>query len=42
MKKLYEEMQMEIVVLSMSDVITASPNQMDDVTDDIFSPHPKN
>ena len=42
MKKLYSEMQMEIIVLSVADVITSSPNIFDDVTDDIFSPYPKN
>ena len=41
MKKLYSEMQMEIIVLSTEDVITSSPNVFDDVTDDIFSPNPK-
>lgn len=41
MKKLYSEMQMEIIVLSVADVITSSPNIFDDVTDDIFSPNPK-
>ena len=42
MKKLYNEMQIEVIVLSTEDVITSSPNIFDDVTDDIFSPHPKN
>ena len=41
MKELYSEMQMEIIVLSTEDVITSSPNIFDDVTDDIFSPNPK-
>ena len=42
MKKLYNVMQIEVIVLSTEDVITSSPNTFDDVTDDIFSPHPKN
>ena len=42
MKKMYEEMQIEIIALSVADVIATSPNGFDDVTDDIFSPHPKN
>ena len=42
MKKLYNEMQIEVIVLSTEDVVTSSPNFFDDVTDDIFSPHTKN
>lgn len=38
MKKIYEEMKIELLVLS-ADIVTLSDNQKDDVADDIFSPN---
>lgn len=38
MKKIYEEIKMELLVLSL-DIVTLSDNQKDDVADDIFAPN---
>ena len=38
MKKIYEEMKIELLVLS-ADIVTLSDNAKDDVVDDIFSPN---
>ena len=37
--KFYEEMKIEIVILSMADIVTISENAKDDVGEDIFSPY---
>lgn len=37
MKKIYEDVNMELLVLSL-DIVTLSDNQKDDVADDIFAP----
>ncbi len=37
MKKIYEEMKIELLVLS-ADIVTLSDNEKDDVGDDIFTP----
>lgn len=37
MKKIYEEMKIELLVFSM-DIVTLSDNAKDDVADDIFTP----
>ena len=38
MKKIYEDVKMELLVLSL-DIVTLSDNQKDDVVDDIFAPN---
>jgi hypothetical protein len=38
MKKIYEDVKMELLVLSL-DIVTLSDNQKDDVADDIFAPN---
>lgn len=38
MKKIYEEMKLELLVFSAADIVTLSENQKDDVADDIFDP----
>lgn len=37
MKKIYEDVKMELLVLSL-DIVTLSDNAKDDVADDIFAP----
>ena len=37
MKKIYEDVKIDCVVLTSMDVITFSENQKDDVADDIFT-----
>lgn len=39
MKKIYEEIKFELIVLSTLDILTASENAKDDVADDIFAPN---
>ena len=36
MKKIYEEIKLELLLLSGKDIVTLSENQKDDVVDDIF------
>lgn len=38
MKKIYEEMKIELIMLLKADIVTLSDNQKDDVSDDIFTP----
>jgi hypothetical protein len=38
MKKIYEEMKIELIMLLTADIVTLSDNQKDDVGDDIFTP----
>jgi hypothetical protein len=38
MKKIYEEMKIELIMLLTADIVTLSDNQKDDVEDDIFTP----
>ncbi len=38
MKKIYEEMKIELIVLLTADIVTLSDNQKDDVGEDIFTP----
>ena len=37
MKKIYEEMKIELLMFS-ADIVTLSDNEKDDVGDDIFTP----
>lgn len=39
MKKVYEVLTMEILLLSATDIVTFSDNYKDDVGDDIFTPN---
>ena len=39
MKKIYEEIKFELIVLSTLDILTLSENAKDDVADDIFAPN---
>lgn len=39
MKKIYEEVKMDSVLLANTDIVTLSENQKDDVADDIFAPN---
>lgn len=39
MKKIYEEVKLELVALSAMDVLTLSINEKDDAADDIFAPN---
>lgn len=36
MKKIYENVQIELLIIAEADIITLSPNQKDDTTEDIF------
>lgn len=36
MKKIYEEVKLELIALSAMDILTLSDNAKDDVADDIF------
>ena len=38
MKKIYEEMKIELIMLLTADIVTLSDNAKDDVGDDIFTP----
>ena len=38
MKKIYEEMKIELIVLLTADIVTLSDNQKDNVGEDIFTP----
>jgi hypothetical protein len=38
MKKIYEEMKIELLVLLTADIVTLSDNEKDDTGDDIFTP----
>ena len=38
MKKIYEEIKIELFILSL-DIVTLSDNEKDDVADDIFAPN---
>lgn len=39
MKKIYENITIEIILMSTADIVTLSINQKDDVADDIFAPN---
>ena len=39
MKKIYEDVKIDCVVLTSMDVVTLSENQKDNVEDDIFAPN---
>ena len=36
MKKEYQEIKIELLIVSAEDIVTLSPNQKDDLGDDIF------
>lgn len=38
MKKTYQEIEMQVVVLTATDIVTFSPNEFDDTKEDIFVP----
>ena len=37
MKKIYENIEIAIILMSTADIVTLSINQKDDVADDIFA-----
>ena len=39
MKKIYENIKLEIILMEKEDIVTLSINQKDDVADDIFVPN---
>lgn len=39
MKKIYENIQIEIILMLTADIVTLSTNAKDDVADDIFAPN---
>ena len=39
MKKIYENIQIEIILMPTADIVTLSINAKDDVADDIFVPN---
>ena len=39
MKKIYENIEIAIILMPMADIVTFSTNQKDDVADDIFVPN---
>ena len=39
MKKIYENIEIAIILMSTADIVTLSINQKDDVADDIFGPN---
>lgn len=39
MKKIYEDVKIDSIILTSMDVLTLSENQKDDVADDIFAPN---
>ena len=39
MKKIYENITIEIILMPTADIVTLSINQKDDVADDIFAPN---
>lgn len=39
MKKIYETIELEIILMGKEDIVTLSLNQKDDVADDIFAPN---
>ena len=39
MKKIYENIEIAIILMSATDIVTLSINQKDDVADDIFAPN---
>lgn len=39
MKKVYSEIQLDVWMISAKDVLTTSPNELDDVKNDIFAPN---
>ena len=41
MKKIYEDVKIDSIILTSMDVLTLSENQKDDVADDIFAPNNK-
>ena len=41
MKKVYDQLEIEIRLLLQEDILTASPNGFDDTDDDIFVPSNK-
>ena len=39
MKKIYENIKLEIILMEKEDIVTLSINEKDDVADDIFVPN---
>ena len=39
MKKIYEDVKIDSIILTSMDVLTLSENQKDDVANDIFAPN---
>jgi len=39
MKNIYENIEITIILMSATDIVTLSINQKDDVADDIFAPN---
>lgn len=39
MKKIYENIEIAIILMPTMDIVTLSINQKDDVADDIFAPN---
>ena len=39
MKKIYEHIEIAIILMPTMDIVTLSINQKDDVADDIFAPN---
>ena len=39
MKKIYENIEIAIILMYTADIVTLSINQKDDVADDIFDPN---
>jgi len=39
MKKIYENIEIALILISTADIVTLSINQKDDVADDIFTPN---
>ena len=40
MKKIYENIEFEIILMEKEDIVTISDNARDDVENDIFEPKP--
>ena len=40
MKKIYENIEIEIILMEKEDIVTISDNARDDVGNDIFEPKP--
>lgn len=39
MKKIYENIEIAIILMPTADIVTLSVNEQDDVADDIFTPN---